>query len=114
MLLTPFMAATFFNLPIEPPPHVILRSVEVMPSELVPLETTTPDLLQGLASSQPSGSGILPQPIYPAPSPSGSAGQGKSTPQTVQPSPTPAPQPQEQPKENWADRIWRRYKGGAN
>jgi len=117
MFLTPFMAVTFFKLPIEPPPHVILRSVEPV-AETAHFETTTPDLLQGLASSsQPSsGSGTLPQPIYPPPSSSGSgsAGQGQSTPQTVQPSPSsrPTPQAEQQPKENWADRIWRRYKGG--
>ena len=104
------MAATFFTVPIASPPHVVLRSIEPASSGQVRLATTTPDLLQGLASS---ASGTLPQPIYPAPSPSG--GQGKSTPpQSVQPSPspTPTPQPQEQPKESWADRIWRRYKGG--
>jgi cell division septation protein DedD len=107
------MAVTFFKLPIEPPPHVILRSVEPV-AETAHFETTTPDLLQGLASSsQPSsGSGTLPQPIYPPPSPSGS-GQGK-TPQTVQPSPSPSstPQADQQSREGWADRIWRRYKGG--
>lgn len=105
------MAATFFNVPIAPPPHVILRSVEVLPASQVVYETTTPDLLQGLDFSQASsGSGTLPQPIYPPPSSSGS-GQGKPTPQTVQPSPSPTPQPQQQ-TESWVDRIWRRYKGG--
>lgn len=107
------MAVTFFNLPIEPPPHVTLRSVEPV-AETAHFETTRPDLFQGLASSsQPSsGSGTLPQPIYPPPSSSGS-GQGK-IPQTVQPSPypSPAPQAEQQPRDNWADRIWRRYKGG--
>lgn len=108
------MAATFFNVPIAPSPYVVLRSVEVVPpAQVVHFATTTPDLLRGLASSESSRFGTLPQPIYPAPSPSGS-GQGKSTPQTVQPSPSPRPTPQaeQQPKENWADRIWRRYKGG--
>ena len=110
MFLTPLMAVTFFTAPIASSPHGLLRSIEPASSGQVRLATTTPDLLQGLASS---ASGTLPQPIYPAPSPSG--GQGKSTPpQSVQPSPspTPTPQPQEQPKESWADRIWRRYKGG--
>jgi hypothetical protein len=110
MFLTPLMAATFFTVPIASPPHVVLRSIEPAFSGQVRLATTTPDLLQGLASS---ASGTLPQPIYPAPSPNG--GQGKSTPpQSVQPSPspTPTPQPQEQTKESWTDRIWRRYKGG--
>ena len=110
MFLTPLMAATFFTLPIASSFAVVLRPVEPAFSGQVRLATTTPDLLQGLASS---ASGTLPQPIYPAPSPSG--GQGKSTPpQSVQPSPypTPRPQPQEQPTENWVDRIWRRYKGG--
>lgn len=110
MFLAPLMAATFFNVPIASPPHVILRPVEVLSAGQVVYETTTPDLLQVLASSQPSSaSGTLPQPIYPPPS-SGS-GQGKSAPQTVQPSPSPTPQPQQQ-TESWVDRIWRRYKGG--
>jgi hypothetical protein len=109
MFLAPLMVATFFTVPIASPPHVVLRSIEPASGQ-VRLATTTPDLLQGLASSV---SGTLPQPIYPAPSPSG--GQSKSTsPQSVQPSPspTPTPQPQGQSTESWADRIWRRYKGG--
>ena len=114
MFLASLMAATFFNVPIALPPHVILRSVEVLPADQVVYETTTPDLLQGLASSQPSsGSGTLPQPIYPPPS--SGLGQGKSTPQTVQPSPSPTPTPQPQPQqqtESWVERMWRRYKGG--
>jgi hypothetical protein len=115
------MAATFFNVPIAPPPHVILRPVEVLFVDSVSYETTTPDLLHGLASSPSSGSGILPQPIYPPPSSSGS-GDGKTTrPQTQTtpaPSPSPAPAPTTQPDqsstESWVNRMRRRYGIGGN
>jgi hypothetical protein len=113
MTLVPFMAVTFFNLPIEPPPHVVLRSVEPA-AETVNFETTTPELLQGLASSQPAP-GTLLQPIYPAPNDSGSGQHQRSgsNPETVQPSPPPKtpPQSEEQPKESWRDSFWRRYNG---
>jgi hypothetical protein len=116
MIQLPLMAA-LFGLPIQPPPHVILRSVESV-SETVIFETTTPDLLQDLASSQPpSGFGTLPQPIYPPPSGSGQ-GQGSTDPNVQQPSPPPKTPASKagQPTENWADRIWQRYKGkgGSN
>lgn len=108
--------AALFGLPIQPPSHVILRSVEPV-SETVIFETTTPDLLQDLASSQPpSGVGTLPQPIYPPPSGSGQGqGQGSTVQQPSPPPKTPA-SPAKQPTENWADRIWQRYKGkgGSN
>jgi len=124
MFLAPLMAATFFNVPIAPPPHVILRPVEVLSAGQVVYETTTPALLHGLSSSdQVTGSwvGTLPQPIYPPPSSSGS-GQGKTTsPQTQTtpaPSPSPAPVPTTQPDqsstESWVNRMRRRYGIGGN
>jgi hypothetical protein len=116
MVLTSLMAATFFNVPIAPPPHVILRAVDP-PAQSQTYETTTPDLLQGFSpGEQVSGSWLatLPQPIYPAPAPGG--GQGKSTQTLPTPAPTTVstPAPTQETTENWADRIWRRYKGGSN
>ena len=118
MVLTSLMAATFFNVPIAPPPHVVLRAVDPLSAESQTYKTTTPDLLPGFSpGDQVSGSwfATLPQPIYPPPASSG--GQGKSTPTTVPspaPSPAPSPPPTQESTENWADRIWRRYKGGSN
>ena len=93
MLLTPFMAATFFTVPIAPPPHVVLHSIE-------------------LASS-----GALPQPIYPPPSSSGS-GQGKTNAPQTQPTPAPSSSPTfpvtDQSQESWVKKMWRRYKGASN
>lgn len=117
------MAATFFNVPIAPPSSVILRPVESLPVDSVSYETTTPDLLQGLASSPSFGSGTLPQPIYPPPPSSSGSGQGKTTsPQTQTtpaPSSSPAPAPTTQPgqssTDSWVNRIRRRYGiGGGN
>jgi hypothetical protein len=115
MVLTSLMAVTFFNVPIAPPPHVILRAVDP-PAQSQTYETTTPDLLQGFSpGEQVSGSWLatLPQPIYPAPA---SGSQGKSTQTLPTPAPTtvPTPAPTQETTENWADRIWRRYKGGSN
>ena len=121
MFLAPLIATTLFNVPIAPPPPVILRPIEVFSVDSVFYKTTTPDLLQGLASSPSFGSGTLPQPIYPPPSSSGS-GQGKTTsPQTQTtpaPSPSPAPAPTTQPDqsstESWVNRMRRRYGIGGN
>jgi hypothetical protein len=112
MFLTQLMAATFFTVPIASSPHVVLRSVEPA-AETVNFETTTPELLQGLASSQPAP-GTLPQPIYPAPNDSGSGQRQRSgSNPDVQPSPPPKtpPRSEEQPKESWRDSFWRRYNG---
>lgn len=113
-----FMAATFFSVPIAPPSHIILRDIDSSPADSqVVHQTTTPDLTEAFSpSDQASGSWLatLPQPIYPPPPAPGSS-QGKpqttSTPAPT-PAPTPTPQPQQPTTENWADRIWRRYKGG--